>query len=165
MGVMLAEAAGYYENMEIGQTQSYGPEARGGACRVEVVIVDEMIDYTKTLNADVFVAMSPPALDRYLPEIDPETAVVFVDEMLVTAVPEAVRHLCRIPATRLTEEQCGSRVVANTVMLAAVVQKTGIISLEALRRTIRERLAPRLRDINLKALEITLAYLERRGYP
>jgi Pyruvate/2-oxoacid:ferredoxin oxidoreductase gamma subunit len=49
--------------------------------------------------------------------------------------------------------------VANTVILAAVVQKTGIISLEALRRTIRERLSPRLRDINLKALEITLAYL------
>jgi Pyruvate/2-oxoacid:ferredoxin oxidoreductase gamma subunit len=47
----------------------------------------------------------------------------------------------------------------NTVMLAAAVQKTGIISLEALGRTIRERLAPRLRDINQKALEITLAYL------
>ena len=158
MGVMLAEAAGYYENMEIAQTQSYGPEARGGACRAEVVISDEMIDYTKTLNADVFVAMSQPALDRYLPEIDPETAAVFVDEMLVTAVPETVRHLYRIPATRLAEEQCGSRMAANTVMLAAVVQKTGIISLEALGRTIRERLSPRLRDINLKALEITLAY-------
>jgi 2-oxoglutarate ferredoxin oxidoreductase subunit gamma len=98
-------------------------------------------------------------MDRYLPEIDPKTAAVFVDEMLVTAVPETVRHLYRIPATRLAEERCGSRMVANTVMLAAVVQKTGIISLEALGRTIRERLAPGLRDINLKALEITLAYL------
>ena len=48
---------------------------------------------------------------------------------------------------------------ANTVMLAAVVQKTGIISLEALVRTIRERQEPRLRDINLKAREIILAYL------
>jgi len=53
---------------------------------------------------------------------------------------------------------------ANTVMPAAL-QKTGIISLEAPDGTIRERPAPRLRDINLKALEMTLAYLERRGSP
>jgi Pyruvate/2-oxoacid:ferredoxin oxidoreductase gamma subunit len=46
---------------------------------------------------------------------------------------------------------------ANTVMLAAAVQNTGIISLEAPGRTIRERLAPRLRDIHLKALEITMS--------
>ena len=73
MGVILAEAAGYYEDLEVAQTQSYGPEARGGACRAEVVLSDEIIDYTKTLNPDVFIAMSQPALDRYLPEIDSES--------------------------------------------------------------------------------------------
>ncbi len=158
MGVILAEAAGYYENLEIAQTQSYGPEARGGACRAEVVLSDEIIDYTKTLNADVFVAMSQPALDRYLPEIDPNHARVFVDDTLVTRVPEEVRHLHRVPATRLAEERCGNRMVANIIMLGAVVKETGLISVESLRAAIGERLSPKLREINIKALETGLSY-------
>ena len=158
MGVILAEAAGYYEDLEIAQTQSYGPEARGGACRAEVVLSDETIDYTKTLNADVFVAMSQPALDRYLPEIDPNHARVFVDDTLVTKVPEEVKHLRRVPATRLAEEECGNRMVANIIMLGVVVKETGLISIDSLRAAIGERLSPKLREINLKALETGLSY-------
>ncbi len=158
MGVILAEAAGYYEDLEIAQTQSYGPEARGGACRAEVVLSDEIIDYTKTLNADVFVAMSQPALDRYLPEIDPNHAQVFVDDTLVTKVPGEVKRLCRVPATRLAEERCGNRMVANIIMLGVVVKETNLVSVEALRSTIQERLSPKLREINLKALEAALTY-------
>jgi len=158
MGVILAEAAGYYENLEIAQTQSYGPEARGGACRAEVVLSDEVIDYTKALNADVFVAMSQPALDRYFPEIDPNHAQVFVDETLVTKVPEQVKHLYRVPATRLAEEKCGNRMVANIIMLGVVAKKTGLISIESLKSTLQERLSPKLREINLSALEVALSY-------
>jgi 2-oxoglutarate ferredoxin oxidoreductase subunit gamma len=158
MGVILADAAGYYEDLEIAQTQSYGPEARGGACRAEVVLSDEIIDYTKTLNADVFVAMSQPALDRYLPEIDPNHAQVFVDDTLVTKVPEEVKHPHRVPATRLAEERCGNRMVANIIMLGVVVKKTGLISIDSLRSAILERLSPKLRAINLKALETALSY-------
>ncbi len=43
--VILAEAAGLYENKEVAQTQSYGPEARGGAARADVVISDNAITY------------------------------------------------------------------------------------------------------------------------
>lgn len=160
MGVMLAEAAGYYEGLEIAQTQSYGPEARGGACRAEVVLSEAPIDYIKTLNPDVFVAMSQPALDRYLGEIDPERAEVFVDGGLVEKVPESVRRLHRVPATDLAEAACGQRMAANVVMLTVVVAKTGIIRPSSLRQTIAERLAPRLRDVNLKAFDAALAYAQ-----
>ena len=162
MGVLLAEAAGYYENLEVAQTQSYGPEARGGACRAEVVLSDEIIDYTKALRPDVFVAMSQPALDRYLREIDPGYAEVFVDETLVTTVPEEVKHLHRVPSTRLAEERCGNRMVANIIMLGIVAKRTGIITIEALRATLQERLSPKLREINLKALESALSYEQER---
>ncbi|RPJ17586.1 MAG: 2-oxoacid:ferredoxin oxidoreductase subunit gamma, partial [Deltaproteobacteria bacterium] len=46
--LLLSYAAGLYEDKEVAQTQSYGPEARGGACRSEVVISDMEIDYIKT---------------------------------------------------------------------------------------------------------------------
>ncbi len=161
MGVILAEAAGYYEDLEVAQTQSYGPEARGGACRAEVVLSDEVIDYTKTLRPDVFVAMSQPGLDRYLPEIDPEYARVFVDETLVTRIPGGLRKLHRIPATRLAEEECGNRMVANLIMLAAVIKETGLISLESLRSAVGERLSPKLREINLTPIEAALAHVSK----
>ncbi len=162
MGVILAEAAGYYENLEVAQTQSYGPEARGGACRAEVVLSDEIIDYTKTLNPDVFIAMSQPALDRYLPEIDPHHAQVFVDDTLVANVPPEVKHLHRVPSTRLAEERCGNRMVANMIMLGIVVKRTGIISMDSIRLAIEERLSPKLREVNRKALETAWAYEEKK---
>jgi len=59
--LLLAQAASLHDNKEVAQTQSYGPEARGGACRSDVVISDEEIDYIKTMNVDSFVVMSQPA--------------------------------------------------------------------------------------------------------
>ena len=163
MGVLLAKAAGYYEDQEIAQTQSYGPEARGGACRAEVVISDETIDYTKTLNPDILIAMSQLALDTYINEVDPETTSVFVDETLVEKVPASIAHLYRIPATTLAEEKCGTKMVANTVMLTAMVKMTEVISVEALQSAITEQLALKMRDVNLIAFETALDYCRNRG--
>lgn len=163
MGVLLAKAAGYYEDLEIAQTQSYGPEARGGACRAEVVLSNETIDYIKTLNPDIFIAMSQLALDTYIDGLDPETTAVFIDETLVEKVPASITHLYRIPATTLAEEKCGTKMVANTVMLTAMVKTTKVISVEALRSAIAEQLAPKMRDVNLSAYETALDYCRKRG--
>ncbi|GAW92248.1 2-oxoacid:acceptor oxidoreductase family protein [Calderihabitans maritimus] len=161
MGVLLAQAAGYFEDKEVAQTQSYGPEARGGACRAEVVISDELIDYTKTLNPDIFVAMSQPAFDKYINDINPETAEVFVDKTLVTNIPETIKHLHRIPATKLAEEKCGNKMVANTIMLAALVKQTNLITIEALKSAIVNQLPPKMQDINLKAIDTALDYYKQ----
>lgn len=161
MAVMLTEAAGYYEGLEVAQTQSYGSEARGGACRAEVVISDEEIDYIKTLNPDIFVAMSQQALDTYLPRVNPETARIFIDDTLVKSRLSRGKHVYRIPATRLAEEKCGSSVVANTIMLVVVAEYTDVISVESIRSVILRTLEPKHQDINLKAIEAALAYLEK----
>ena len=76
----------------------------------------------------------------------------------MTKVPEEVKHLHRVPATRLAEEKCGNRMVANIIMLGVVVKETGLISIDSLRAAIGERLSPKLREINLKALETGLSY-------
>ena len=64
--VLLSKAYGLGENYNIAQTQSYGPEARGGACKAEVVISDEEIDYMKVEDADVFVALNQVGYDKYI---------------------------------------------------------------------------------------------------
>lgn len=158
MSVMLANAAGYYEDQEIAQTQSYGPEARGGACQAAVVISDQEIDYIKCLNPDIFVAMSQESFDKYMAEMNPQTTRIFIDDSLVKVVPETIRHLYRIPATQLADTHCGNKMVANTVMLSALVKITALVSIEALKSVIRGHLPPKIQDINLKALEVALDY-------
>jgi 2-oxoglutarate ferredoxin oxidoreductase subunit gamma len=163
MGVLLAQAAGYHENKEVAQTQSYGPEARGGACRAEVVISDEPIDYTKTLNPDIFVAMSQPAFDKYIKDINIDTADIFIDDTLVTEVPEGIKKLHRVSATKLAEEKVGNKMVANTIMLTALVNTTKMVSLEALKTTITENLPAKIQAVNMKAVDVALEYCEQQG--
>ncbi len=57
MGGALALGHGYY----VTQTQSYGPEARGGASRSDLVISSIPISYPKTDKIDLLVALSQEA--------------------------------------------------------------------------------------------------------
>ncbi len=117
LGTILAVAAGIHENLEVAQTQSYGPEARGGACRSDVVISDEPIDYTKPLALDLFIALSPAALEQYWAEVREGGTVVLVDKTLVPRTPDHSPPVLAIEATRIAEEEFKDRVVANMIML------------------------------------------------
>ncbi|MBW2408830.1 MAG: 2-oxoacid:acceptor oxidoreductase family protein, partial [Deltaproteobacteria bacterium] len=97
--LLLAQAAGLHENKEVAQTQSYGPEARGGACRSEVVISEEQIDYIKALDVDCLVVMSQPALDKYIGTVDPDKTFVIADTTLIREVPQRLKKVFPVEAT------------------------------------------------------------------
>lgn len=115
--VLLAKAYGLGENFNVTQTQSYGPEARGGACKAEVVVSDEEIDYMKVDAADVFIAYNQTGYDKYRTELD-EKDIVLINSTLVSA-----GHCChyRIPATQIAEE-LGRPQEVNMVMLGALTK-------------------------------------------
>jgi len=152
--MVLATAAGIYEDKEVAQTQSYGPEARGGAARAEVVISDDKITYTKAMNPDILVVMSQPALDRYLADVDRSRALVIADSTLVTNLPGDVSNLYALPATRLAEEILGKRIVANMVMLGAMAAFSDIVGYESLTKALADNVSPSALGLNLKALEL-----------
>lgn len=153
-GVILAEAAGVYEDKEVVQTQSYGPEARGGAARAEVIISDERITYIKAVSPDILLALSQPALDRYLSDIDRSRALVLVDRTIVNSWPSDVSQFYAIPATRLAEEILGKRIVANIVMLGAMAALSDIVALSSLQKALIAQLPPSVQELNLRALEL-----------
>jgi len=152
-GLILSVAAGIHEGKEVAQSQSYGPESRGGACRAEVVISDEEIDYIKPMDPDVLVAMSQPALDRYIGEMNRDRAVVLVDSSLVSKVPEGIKKLYSLPMTDIAEFRLGKKIVANMVMLGALAAITGIVGYEALEAAVRETVPPKTVEQNLVALK------------
>lgn len=153
-GLILANAAGIHEGKEVAQTQSYGPESRGGACRAEVVIEDDCIDYIKPLDPDALVAMSQPALDKYISEVDRTKAAVLVDSSLVSKIPEGITHLYPIPVTDIAELKLGRKVVANIVMLGALCAITGIVDYQALKEAVKESVPPKTVELNMSALEM-----------
>jgi 2-oxoglutarate ferredoxin oxidoreductase subunit gamma len=161
MGFLLAVAAGKYENKEVAQTQSYGPEARGGACKTELIISDTEIDYIKAIKPDVLVAMSQPALDRYVQDIDMEKSILIVDETMVSTIPANVKNVKKIPAVKFAEEQLKAKVVANVFMMGALVKLTGIVSSESCKKAIAENMPAKTVDLNLAAFDAGVQYAER----
>lgn len=160
-GIIIARAASLHDGKNATQTQSYGPEARGGAARSEVVISKEPIEYPKVEQADILVAMSQEALDRHLGSLK-KGGVLLIDEDLVRKIPrDREVALYRVPATRMASEGLGRRIVANMVMLGATVAVTSIVSEEALKAAVRESVPAGTEELNIAALEEGLALVRK----
>ncbi|MGY5864534.1 MAG: 2-oxoacid:acceptor oxidoreductase family protein [Candidatus Thorarchaeota archaeon] len=154
MAVVLGEAISLVEKKECVQTQSYGPEARGGATKSELVIDDEEVDYPKVQEPDVFIAMSRAAYLEYVDGLK-DDGILIVDEDLVEIegdLPDNIK-IYKIPATRIADVDVGTKQATNVVMLGALTAITGIVSIEGLRQQILERW-PRFTETNMKALDL-----------
>lgn len=150
-GIVVAHAAGVYGGLEVAQTQSYGPEARGGAASCDVVISSERILYPKVRQPHFLLCMSQPALDRYGKECDAGRCLLLVDSTLVQHCPPGLK-VARVPATSIAEEELGNRMAANMVMLGALARAGNVVQLELLRRAVSDVVSPRFRELNLSAL-------------
>jgi 2-oxoglutarate ferredoxin oxidoreductase subunit gamma len=153
MGTILAVAFGIHENLEVAQTQSYGPEARGGACRSDVVISDEPIDYTRPLALDLFIALSAAAMDQYGSEMQEGKTLVLLDKTLVAQTPNQSLRILGIEATRIAEEEFEDRVVANMIMLGAMAALTGWLRLETLDKALNSQVSARTLEKSKSALK------------
>lgn len=148
-GIILAEAAAVYDHKNAAQTQSYGPEARGGACRSEVIISDGEIVYPKVTAADLLLALSQEAVDKYAQDLK-EDGVLVVDTVHVHDVP--VPGACELPITRIAEEATGRRIAANMVALGVIVGVTQVVSRRAIEAAVANRVPEGTQEMNLKAL-------------
>jgi 2-oxoglutarate ferredoxin oxidoreductase subunit gamma len=152
-GLMLAMAACIYEGRNAVQTQSYGPESRGGACKSEVVISDEEIDYPKVVEPDILVVMSQEAYNTYSETVK-KGGILFLDPDMVPLheFKGVDVRVFMIPATKIAE-QLGKTIVANVVMLGALVAITNLTSVEAFRKSLLNNIPKGTEKLNLDAFE------------
>jgi 2-oxoglutarate ferredoxin oxidoreductase subunit gamma len=148
--VILGRAAVMYDNKHAVQTQVYGPEARGGASMSAVIIDDEPILYPKVTLPDIFVIMSQEGFEKYGAGA-PKNAVMVLDSSLVHSRPDCTCYA--IPATREAKETLGRDIVANIVMLGALVAATGIVSVPALEKAIVDSVPKGTEALNTKAMK------------
>lgn len=151
-GQILAEAV-IREGKNSVQTQSYGPEARGGASKAEVIISNDDIDYPKVTKPDIVLAMSQEALNRYAGELGPNGTLI-VDSTYVQAPDQSGIRMVSAPYSRIAKESLGKEMVANVVALGALAAITGVVSLESLKQALLSRIPPGTEALNKKALEL-----------
>ncbi len=154
-GKILAEAAAIYDDRNATQSQSYGPEARGGASKSDVIISDGEIDYPKTENIDLLLALTQEALNKYLSELKAE-GVLIVDSDSVTQVPAGSWRVIRYPFVRLARERLGKAVVANIVALGLIVRLSQAVTEEAAEQAILARVPKGTEDLNRMAFHLGL---------
>lgn len=150
-GLILAEAAGIYDNKNVVQTQSYGPEARGGASKSEVVISEREIDYPKLTDPDVLLALTQEACDKYYPELR-EEGILIVDSFYVKNLPSC-REVISLPITSVAEEEIGRKLVANIVALGVITELTGAVSREGIKKAVLDRVPKGTEKMNEEALK------------
>ncbi len=153
MGEILGEAA-VMEKKYVGQTSSYGAEARGSACKADVVISDSWIDYPEVTEADVLACMSQGTYEQNRVNVNTSNGMIFMDPQLVKPDPSlALKHI-PVPATEKALQELGNRMVANMVLLGAVVRAVGLVGEESLLRALSNRVPPSLLELNKKALAL-----------
>ncbi|MGD2178826.1 MAG: 2-oxoacid:acceptor oxidoreductase family protein [Anaerolineae bacterium] len=147
-GIILAEA-GIRDGKNVVQTQSYGPEARGGASRSEVVISEVEIHYPKVLEPDITVCMSQEACDRYSGQTR-KGGLLILDADHVNRAPRI--QAVRVPLTSLARDVTGRAITANVVGLGVLAGLTDLVSRESLERAVKARAPHGTEELNLEAL-------------
>ena len=148
--VILAEAA-IQSGKYTAQSQSYGPEARGGACKAETLISDDPIGFTKVQQPTFLMALTQKALDTYTRAL-PENCLVLVDEGLT--VPENLNghRVLRLPILRTAKETVGRAQTANVLAVGCINALLGITDMETLKKAASLHIPRGTEEINLKAL-------------
>jgi 2-oxoglutarate ferredoxin oxidoreductase subunit gamma len=155
MGIILATAANYDRRCVV-QTESYGPEARGGYSRSDVIISNDPIDYPKLVEADLLVALSRDSAIAYTKTLRKDGVLIY-DTDQVKSPPVFTGRMMGVPFTRIAEEEIGRVQTTNVVALGAVVGITGIVSVESMRRAVAETVPAGTQELNGRALARGLA--------
>jgi len=151
-GIILGEAAALHDNKQAVQSQSYGPEARGGASRSEVIISTGPIDYPKVREADVLLCMSQESFTKYAGTMKTDGILIY-DTLHVKDAAHSRARAVGLPLTRIAQDKAGKKIVANVVALGAIAALTRVVSMKALKAALKNRVPKGTEEMNLKALE------------
>jgi len=152
-GVILAEAVALYEGINAVQTQSYGPEARGGASKSEVIISDAEIDYPKATAIDLLLTLTQESCDKYSPDLK-DGGIILADSRMVTKLPEGDYKVYHLPIMDTAKEKVGKVFVANIVALGAIAGLVESVSIESVEKAVLSRVPKGTEELNKRALKL-----------
>ncbi|RLC26180.1 MAG: 2-oxoacid:ferredoxin oxidoreductase subunit gamma [Deltaproteobacteria bacterium] len=163
--IILAESAAIHEGLNAVQTQAYGPEARGGASRADVVISTGPIHYPKVIHPHILICLTQSAYDRFSPIIRPG-GLLITDNRYVKPQRKVAARQEGLDMFQAVMDRIGKPVVFNICVLGALIGMTGLVRPGSVLTVLEKRVPPEFLDINREALETGLALSgERPGRP
>jgi 2-oxoglutarate ferredoxin oxidoreductase subunit beta len=153
-GRIIGHAAAIYDQLRVCFTQSYGPEARGGAAGAQVVIGSDPIHHPHPISPTSMIIISQGAYTKYVPDLAPGGVLLIDDELVI--VPGDHRSDIKtyaIPATRIAA-QAGNIRAANTTMLGFWTAIVDSVSREAMRQAVAELVPAKTMALNLKVFDV-----------
>ena len=157
-GTVLARAA-MAEGLEVFWIPSYGPEMRGGAAACTVIVGDGPIGSPVVDRADVVIALSAPALERY-GRVVADDGLLIVDGSMATPTHDGGGvEVVAPPCTQLARAAGDDRLV-SIVALGALAARSTIPGADAIRQAVRDVVGakhPETLEADLRAFEAGLA--------
>jgi len=154
--IIIAEAAVLYENMIAVQSQSYGPEARGGATRSDVIIADSEIRFPKVNQPNVLVCLTQEAYNKFYPIIRPG-GFLLTDSRFVTTEHKVDARQVELAMFQGVMDKIGKPIVFNICMLGAVIALTETVKAESILKVLNDRIPSSFLEMNRQALELGMA--------
>jgi len=154
--IILAEAAVLYENLVAVQSQLYGPEARGGATRSDIIISDSKINYPKVIQPNVLVCLTQEAYNKFYPIIRPG-GLLITDTRYVKTQRKADAMQRELPMYHTVMEKIGKPIVFNICMLGVVISMTQLVKSESIMKVIEARIPSDFLEMNRQALNVGIA--------
>lgn len=149
-GIILAEAA-LQNGKNVVQSQSYGPEARGGASKAEVIISDDLIYYPKIENCDVLLALTQKAYDKYIDSLKPG-GLLILDNMITRKANRNDVDVYSMPILSTAADKLNKMMVANIVALGCICELSNIVDKKYLEKAVMNRVPHGTEELNKKAL-------------
>lgn len=150
-GIIFAEGA-LLDGNEAIQTQSYGPEARGGASKAEVLISTDPIDFPKVEMPDILLALTQVACNQYGKDIK-STGILILDETVEKPQASAAERIVSVPILRTASEVLGKPIVANIIAIGFIAELTKCVSRENIEKAVMARVPKGTEALNQRALE------------
>lgn len=157
--IILAEAAVIYENLNAVQSQVYGPAARGGATRSDIIISDSEIHYPKVIQPNVLVCLTQQAYSKFYPIIRPG-GLLITDTRYVETQRKVDAQQKELPIYRTVMEHIGNPIVFNICMLGAVIRMTDLVKAESIMKVLKDRIPSGFLEMNRKALDLGMNLTE-----
>lgn len=151
-GIILARAA-VLSKFRVTQTQSYGPESRGGASRADVLVSDKELNFPEAVSFDILLTLTQKSCDKYISNLKSD-GIIIADTTFVNNIATASSNIYELPFTDITNEKLGTVLPTNIVTLSFLVRITKLVSENSLKEAIASSMKPAYLDLNLKAMKL-----------
>lgn len=151
--IIIAEAA-YLDGKNVVQSQSYGPEARGGMCKAETIIDDEKITYTKVTDPTLLLSLTQVSFNKYVKDIDRDTIIVVDDSINVPARVRERHEVLSLPIIHSAKEVIKNPMAANIISVGAVNEALKLASVKSLQEAVLNHIPKGTEELNTRAMRL-----------